>query len=213
MTPDDRTEAVDEIHREAERMSRLVGELLALARADAGLVLRRQPVELAPITREAATQAGRFADGRQVVVEDLDPVLVSGDSDALRQLLLILLDNAVKYTPGGGRITIRLREKDGEVRLTVSDTGIGIEAEHLPHIFERFYRAESARTAGGAGLGLSIAQWIAGQHGGHIEVESSPGQGSVFTVRLPKVPLMTAETQPAMRQAAGMRTHLGEAPA
>ncbi len=147
------------------------------------------------------------------MVEDLDPVLVSGDSDALRQLLLILLDNAVKYTPASGRITIRLQEQEDDVRLTVSDTGIGIEAEHLPHIFERFYRAESARTAGGTGLGLSIAQWIAGQHGGRIEVGSSPGQGSVFTVRLPKAQFMSDETQPTMRQAAGMRTHLGEAPA
>ncbi len=213
MSAADRTEAVDEIHREAERMSRLVGDLLALARADAGHVLRREPVELAQLTRQAANQASRLADDRQVMMEELDPVVVSGDPDALRQLLLILLDNAVKYTPAGGRITVRLREQAGQVRLTVSDTGIGIEPEHVPHIFERFYRADSARTAGGTGLGLSIARWIVGQHGGHIEVTSSRGQGSIFTVHLPKESSVTGEAQRSMRQVAEVRTPVSESPA
>lgn len=213
MTPEDREEAMDEIHQEAERMSRLVGQLLVLARADAGLVLRREPVELAPLTREAATQVSRLAPGRWIGVEEISPVTVMGDSDALRQVLLILLDNAIKYTPTDGTITVRLREQRDEARVTVSDTGIGIEPEHLPHVFERFYRADPARTAGGTGLGLSIAQWIAGQHGGRIEAESSPGRGSVFTVHLPKVPLVADETQPSTHQAPERRTQPGESPA
>jgi signal transduction histidine kinase len=206
MSPEDRAESIEEIHREAERMSRLVGDLLALARADAGRELRREPVNLAALVRGVAAQAARLSDGREVAVDAQGPVAVAGDPDALRQLALILLDNAVKYTPPGGRITVRLDAGDGEARLTVADTGIGIAAEHLPHIFERFYQADPARTEGGTGLGLAIARWIAEQHGGHIEVDSTPGQGSTFTVSLPATPSDPSPSASPARQPSGSVT-------
>ena len=115
---------------------------------------------------------------------------VLGDADALRQLLLLLVDNAIKYTPAGGSITLGLNAEDDRTRgltarISVVDTGVGIPAADLPHIFERFYRADRARQSGGTGLGLAIGKWIAEAHGGTITVESSPGNGSIFTVTLP----------------------------
>jgi signal transduction histidine kinase len=98
----------------------------------------------------------------------------------------ILLDNAVKYTPDGGKVTVRVREKNGWAELEVSDTGVGVPEDQLPLIFERFHRADPSRTADGVGLGLSIARQIAEAHGGRIEVESTPGEGSTFTLLLPK---------------------------
>lgn len=185
MTAEDRAEAVEEIHREAERMSRLVGDLLTLARADAGLALKREPVEMASLVQSVASQARMLASGQRIVVEAPDSVMLMGSPDALRQLVLILLDNAIKYTSSGGLIKLRLSLYNQVVVLTVADTGVGISPEHLPHVFERFYRVDPARTAGGTGLGLSIAQWIAQQHGGYIEAESISGRGSAFTVHLP----------------------------
>jgi two-component system, OmpR family, sensor kinase len=113
-------------------------------------------------------------------------VNASLDQNRIRQVAAILLDNAVKYTPDGGRVTVRILEKNGWAELEVSDTGPGISEDELPLIFERFYQAEASRAAGGAGLGLSIARQIAEAHGGRIEVESSPGGGSTFTLLLPK---------------------------
>jgi signal transduction histidine kinase len=99
--------------------------------------------------------------------------------------LLILIDNAVKYTPEGGRVSLSLTHAGNEAVILVTDTGIGIAPEHLPNIFERFYRADPARSGSGAGLGLAIARWLVDAHGGCIEVESTPGQGSTFRVLLP----------------------------
>jgi signal transduction histidine kinase len=112
---------------------------------------------------------------------------VVGDRDALRRLFLILLDNAVKYTPAGGEIAVSIDDASGAVRVAVRDTGIGIAPEHLPHVFERFYRADRARSRaeGGAGLGLAIGRWIAEAHGGGVRAESEPQRGSTFTVELP----------------------------
>jgi signal transduction histidine kinase len=116
-----------------------------------------------------------------------DQASVLGDEDRLRQLLLNLVDNAIKYTPAGGMVTLGLSRRDGWAQIAVSDTGMGIAAEDLPHIFERFYRADRSRgRSGGSGLGLPIAGWIAQAHGGRIEVTSQMGQGSVFTVWLPE---------------------------
>jgi signal transduction histidine kinase len=192
LTPEDRAAALAQIQREAERMGRLVNDLLALARADAGQPLRRMPVPLAPLLQDVVSQARGLARGQVVELEVEAPATVQGDPDRLRQLLLILLDNALKATPPGGSVRVGLSSPDGEAVVTVADTGRGIEPGDLPHIFERFYRADRARASGGAGLGLSIALSIATEHGGTIHAESTPGAGATFTVRIPTPPPMTA---------------------
>jgi len=111
--------------------------------------------------------------------------VIDGDADHLEQLVLILLDNALKYTPPPGDVWLATRVTGPEVLITVRDTGLGIPAEDLPHVFGRFYRGRNANAASGTGLGLAIGQWIAGQHGGRIESASTPGEGSTFTVHLP----------------------------
>jgi signal transduction histidine kinase len=199
VTPEDRAAALAQIGNEAERMSRLVQDLLTLARADAGQPLARVPVALAPLVEEVVAQARVLAHGQQLLMDSLPPIEAPGDPDALRQLALILLDNALKYTPPGGRILVRLEAVGDEARLAVSDTGVGIAAEDLPHIFERFYRADHARQAGGAGLGLSIAASIAARHGGALAVTSTPGRGSTFTVRLPQARGRPAPGEPPPR--------------
>lgn len=168
-------------------MSRLVADLLVLARADAGQPLKRERVELDRLLLAVFQETRVLARGRKLSLRDLDQLLVYGDPDRLKQLLVILADNAIKYTPDGGEVQLILRRAPGAAVISVSDTGIGIAAEDLPHIFDRFYRADKARSRdqGGTGLGLSIARWIAESHGGHISVESTLGRGSVFTVRLP----------------------------
>ena len=117
-----------------------------------------------------------------------NPIPIQADADALRRAFLILIDNAVKYTPGGGAVKVDVGAQDGFAVASVSDTGIGILPEDLAHIFDRFWRADKARSReqGGAGLGLSIAKWIAEMHGGSIDVESEPGKGSVFHLRVPR---------------------------
>ena len=186
MDPADREAALADIASEVERMSRLVSDLLTLARADAGQHLPKSPVELAPLVREVARQARFLSEGGvEVALDRVDEASVLGDPDHLKQLLLILADNAVKYTPAGGRVSLSAHRQNGSLRLVVADSGIGIGPEERERIFERFYRADPARSPGGAGLGLAIARWIAEEHGGDIEVQSSPGQGSTFTVRLP----------------------------
>lgn len=200
VTPGDRVAAVGQIELQAERMSRLVEGLLTLARADSGQRLARgERVALGPLVRDAVAQARTLAAGQSIALSIGDEAAeVEGDTDALRQLVLILLDNAVKYTPPGGSIQIRLDASDGETRITVADTGIGIAAEDLPHIFERFYRARHNRTSSkGTGLGLSIARWIAEEHGGAIGVTSSPGAGSTFRFTLSPTPgSSTCEDRP-----------------
>ncbi len=170
-------------------MSRLVGDLLTLARADAGQHLPKTTVEVAPLVREVARQARFLSDGEvDVSLGEVDEASVQGDPDHLKQLLLILADNAVKYTPAGGRVSLASRRENGHLRLEVADSGVGIRAEDQARIFERFYRADPARSPGGVGLGLAIARWIAEEHGGSIAVNSSPGRGSLFTVELPASP-------------------------
>jgi heavy metal sensor kinase len=183
----ERTALLADVRAEAERLGRLVNELLTLAQADAGQRLSRAPVDLDRIIVDVVRQARALAEGREVSIVHLSPVVISGDADHLKQLLLILIENAVRYTPAGGHVSVALRASEDEVRISVSDTGIGIAPNDLPHIFDRFYRADPARSrvAGGSGLGLAIAKWIAEAHDGRIEVESEVGQGSTFAVLLP----------------------------
>jgi len=175
---------------EAARMSRLVANLLLLARGDEARAIDRRPVELDVLLLEAARQARVPAAARGVTVAlgHEDQAVALGDADLLKQLLLNLVDNAVAYTPPGGRVELALDVDGNQARLSVRDTGPGIAAEDLERIFERFYRLDEARTrrSGGAGLGLAIARWIAEAHGGHIAVESVVGRGSVFTLVLPR---------------------------
>ncbi len=182
-----RGEALRAIGDETARMRRLVSDLLLLAQADAGLQLHRQPVEMDTLLLEVYRQAQVMADGVNVRLGAEDQAVVLGDADRLKQLLLNLVVNALKYTPAGGEVTLTLKRSNGWVQVAVADTGLGIAAEDLPHIFDRFYRADRSRgRSGGSGLGLSIAQWIAQAHGGRIEVESTVGVGSTFTVWLPE---------------------------
>lgn len=184
-------EAVEAIDSEARRMSRLVEDLLLLAKADAGrLSLERQLVDIDTIVVEVFNQARVLANGVKVALGQLDAARVVGDPDRLKQLLLNLVSNGLKYTPEGGTVTISVQRQDHTVAISVADTGIGIPAEDLPHIFDRFYRVDKARSRaqGGTGLGLSIAKWLAEAHGGHISVTSEVGKGSTFTITLPLVP-------------------------
>lgn len=179
--------AIAEATREARRLTALVSDLLALARADAGVQLRKQPVELDRLLLDALAQARHLARGQRLEVEALEPVTAPGDPDRLRQLLLILLDNAIKHTPAPGRVSVSVGRGDGGAWLRVRDEGVGIPPDALPRVFDRFYRADASRSRdpGGTGLGLSIARWIIDQHGGDIALESAPGRGTVATIRLP----------------------------
>jgi signal transduction histidine kinase len=187
MSPEDRHEAVSEAKREAHRLARLVADLLALARADAGVALRSEEVELDRVLIDSVADARHLARGHKLEIGHLEPAVVHGDPDRLKQLMLILLDNAIKYTPPGGQIVVSLQKNSSSVEVAVRDTGIGIPKEDLPRVFDRFYRADPARTRdpGGTGLGLSIAKWIAEQHGGAVTLSSQPGKGTIATVQLP----------------------------
>jgi len=183
--PLERAQALGDLAGEAERMGRLVDDLLTLARADAGQELALQPTPLLPVLEDAYRHARTLAAGQAVVLERADDATALANPDALGQLLLILVENALKYTPAGGRVALALCLDGEEARLSVADTGPGIAPRDLPHIFERFYRAEAARATSGSGLGLAIARWLAERQGGHIGVASALGQGSAFTVVLP----------------------------
>ncbi len=190
---EDRIAVLADMADESERMSRLVNDLLALARADAGRPLRREPVMLKPLIEDVCRKVRVVAPRHTIECTDLDAITGCGDEDAIKQVLLILLDNAQKFTPPQGLITVTTVEHPQEVAIQVRDTGIGIDPAALPHIFERFYRGDTSRTGGGAGLGLSIAQSLVKAQHGTISVESKVGAGSVFTITLPKAnePLRT----------------------
>jgi len=189
MSTEERSEALEYADAEARRLSRIVSELLTLARADAGQRLEKRPVELDRVMLDALADMRTVAQGRRLEVENFEPTVVQGDADRLKQLLVNLMDNALKYSPTDAPVTIELRNSSGEAILTVRDDGIGISADDLPHVFERFYRADPARSRdpGGTGLGLAIARWIVEQHEGTISLESSTGLGTTVTVRLPLV--------------------------
>jgi len=183
---------VEDIIGESERLARLVSQLLTLARADAGrLPLHREEVDLAQLARDAVRQLSpRLQEkGLQGEVVAPGPVPLWGDATRLRELLFILLDNAIKFTPAGGRVEVRAAADGDRARLEVADTGVGIDPQDLPRIFDRFYRADRARRRdedGGAGLGLAIAKAIVEAHGGRIWAESQLGRGATFVVVLPR---------------------------
>jgi signal transduction histidine kinase len=169
-------------------LTRLVDNLSLLARADSGAVtLERALVDLARLASETAGGVAILAEERGVrlCVEAPEETRVLGDAGRLRQVLLILLDNALTYTPDDGSITVRVARAGGQARLQVRDTGPGIAPADLPHLFERFYRADKARRSGGTGLGLAIGRWITEAHGGHMMAANAPEGGALFTVTLP----------------------------
>jgi two-component system, OmpR family, sensor kinase len=182
--------SLEAMDTELKRMTRLVGDLLLLAQADSGrLPLIESRVELGSLVLEVYRQALVLTGDVDLKLGAVDPVHVKGDPDRLKQLVLNLTTNAIKYTPAGGEVTISVQQQDGYAFIRVSDTGIGIPQEDLEHIFDRFYRVDKARSRqlGGTGLGLSIARWIAEAHRGKIWAESEIGKGSTFVVQLPLV--------------------------
>jgi len=188
---DEYREALSHMHADLEKTSDLVEKLMVLARTDHGAEqLQFERLNLREIVQDACDQGGILAESKKVNFREQianAPVWISGDAHALRQLFLVLIDNAVKYTPPVGEVEVAVVTENGSALGIVRDTGIGISAEDLPHIFERFYRADKARSreSGGVGLGLSIGKWIAEAHGGVISVESMQGKGTVFQVRMP----------------------------
>ncbi len=178
----ERGEILADTTEEVDRLIRLVTQLLVLARADAGQTLRRDPIPVAALFQDVCRQARLLGAGAEMRCDAPAETLVQGDRDALKQVLLILVDNAVAHTPAGTAVTLTAATTGEEVRLSVADRGPGITADALPHIFERFYRGETSRTGGGAGLGLAIAKELVEAQGGAIAVESRPGHGSVFTL-------------------------------
>ncbi len=189
--PADQREALEQIVAELERTSQLVDNLLLIARADAdGAELRTAAMDLVDSVQEACAEAEVLARVKGMTFEVSLPrgsVRVNGDRQALRRLVLVLIDNAVKYTPSGGHVEVSVRQVDRVAAVTVKDNGLGIPETDLPHIFDRFYRVDKARSReqGGAGLGLAIAGWIVEAHGGTWRVDSTAGRGSAFTVELP----------------------------
>jgi len=192
--PQETLAALEETLQEVNRMTELLDSLLTLARADEGRAeLHREPVDLRAIVSEAGETGDLLADHAGVAIEIRTPpapLVLAVDRSRVRQLLLNLIENAVKYTPRGGNVSVQLSANDGRILLTVADSGIGIAPGDLPHIFDRFWRADSARTRTGerpgTGLGLAISKWIAEAHGGSIEVQSRPGRGTTFTVTFPR---------------------------
>ncbi len=182
-------EAMQDISQEAARMSRLVNDLLALARADAGHQIDHSHIKLLPIVEEVIRKARFFphqVEWKHGDLQELENVTVLGSEDYLQQLLFIFIENAFKYTEHG-YVQLDIMRIDHQVGIRISDTGIGMEPEQIPQIFERFYRADTSRgQTSGTGLGLSIAKWIIDEHRGSIEVVSKKNQGSMFIIWLPE---------------------------
>jgi heavy metal sensor kinase len=184
-------ESMESIESEVERMTRLVGDLLLLSQAESGkLPLHLQLIELDTLLIEVLGQMRVIAkDKVALVLGEMDQVQVCADKDKLKQVFVNLVQNAIHYTPRGGKVVVSLRKSDHQALVSVSDNGPGISPQDLPYIFERFYRGEKARTRSkdgkGFGLGLSIAYWIVKNHDGSIEVDSKLGEGTTFRVHLP----------------------------
>lgn len=187
-------DVIEQLHAELVQTSDLVDNLMLLARADAGSEPAQfTAIDLGSILRRVLVQASPLAEGKgltlRATLPETDNIWIEGDSQLLQRLFLLLIDNAVKYTPPGGRVLVELTGTDGIAQVSVSDTGIGIAATDLPYIFDRFYRADKTRSreSGGAGIGLSIGRWIAEAHLGSVDVKSRVGEGTTFFVILPKI--------------------------
>jgi signal transduction histidine kinase len=193
-TPGEILQSLDETLAQINQMTEMVENLLTLARADEGRApLAVEESDLRELVADVAETAGMLGEDAGVTAVHTmpdTPVRLAVDRHRIREMLLNIVTNAIKYTPQGGTIALSLEEDDNAVTFTIRDTGIGIAAGDLPHIFERFWRADPARsrtgTRPGTGLGLAITKWIAEAHGGSITVQSRPGRGSIFTVRIPK---------------------------
>jgi len=175
---------------EIDKLKRLIDQILLLARAEAGEIpLKVDAVDLRELATSLVEQLEPVAQAKGVTLQigRMGPVVVHGDPDWLKRLVLNLLDNAIKFTPHGGRVVVAVSQDGTTARVAVQDTGIGIAPDAMPHVFERFFRADPARSSGvdGAGLGLSLAKWIVDRHHGRIHVESRPGEGALFTIHLP----------------------------
>jgi signal transduction histidine kinase len=186
--PEFAARALRDSREEAERMSRMINQLLLMARTDAPKPAATRPLLIVDLIADLARHSDRLGPDGTIRWKDIDRLegaVVRGDADYLRELFLVLIDNAVKYTPAGGSVEVSATTEAQHAVVRVTDTGAGIPAEDLPHIFDRFYRAQTGTSQGGAGLGLAIAKQIAGWHGGTIDVESELGQGTQVTIRLP----------------------------
>jgi two-component system OmpR family sensor kinase len=186
----DSKDAVGSALEEIERMSSIIDDLLIISRLDSGgVVMKREPVDLTALCLSTIEQMRLIAEEKRIDLKCVSgqPVQVSGDASRLKQVVVNLLDNAIKYTPDGGTVSVSVRQQPLGVAMTVDDTGIGIAADAIPHIFERFFRADKARNrdSGGTGLGLSIVKSICAAHEGTVSVESQEGRGTSVTVFLP----------------------------
>jgi len=202
LTGDVMRERVGSVLEEVARLEHLVSGLLMLSRLDAGETQReRTELDLAELARSTAEQMRLMAEDRGISIElsGLLPAVIQGDRSRIKQIIVNLLDNAIRFTPARGSVILRTTEDAGYALLEVMDTGIGIPKASLPHVFERFYRADEARSRddGGAGLGLSIVRSICSMHGADIEVSSRLGEGSCFRVRFPRRPVSLCEARPA----------------
>ena len=186
LPPDERQAILADARDEAERMGRLIADLLSLARAESGARLEFAPVELDAVLVESVRRERQAAAHVRMSVESVEPAVVEGDRDRLRELFGILLDNAARYTPDGGRVTAALDVRDGRAIVRVADTGIGLDETDRARLFERLYRGSRAREMrpSGTGLGLAIARWIVDSHAGTIELADREGGGTVATVEL-----------------------------
>ena len=196
--PAARQEAIDAIRQEADSMKELVEQLLFLARGDNdSMKVSFEPFDLTEVAGEVLRETQMIDQTHKFTARWSLPVPVWADLGLIKQALRVLVDNAIKYTPEGGRVTIWAEGADGLARLSVEDEGQGIDQESLPHIFDRFYRTDEsrARQTGGTGLGLAIAKWIADRHGGWFEVVSWPGVGTRITLVLPLAPMEEGESE------------------
>ncbi|HEY7223288.1 MAG TPA: HAMP domain-containing sensor histidine kinase [Micromonosporaceae bacterium] len=205
---EDRSAALGDIAGESRRLSRLVDNLLTLARADGGVTLRREPVDLAAVAEPVCRQAAALHPQRRIDFSATPARAVVGDADLLTQLLWILVDNAVRFTERAGtpgRVWVAVTQRGSRVHLTVADNGTGIPPGSEQRIFERFYRADESRSGRGAGLGLAIAAWIVREHAGEIVAANNDHGGATFSVDLPAAPAPAGtEPEPVTAQLPGV---------